>query len=160
MLKLYPDIKVSYAFKNRSFKTHIYSNEAYILLQSRIDQLDNLFITANEVEWYVITIIIHIRLREKCPFFSNEYVEYLKSFKFDSKNDVTLTLDNMTNQLSLDITGIWHKVILYEVPLLSLVTECFFQSVDKNWYIHTPLIITQDNGWSRGKGSIESPTAN
>lgn len=60
-------------------------------------------------------------------------MDYLASFKFESKKHVKLTFDKQTNELSLSISGIWHQVILYEVPLLSLVTECFFQSVDTNW---------------------------
>lgn len=54
MLELYPDIVVSFTFKNRSFKSHVYSEKAYTLLQSKIDQLDNLSVTVQELNWYAI----------------------------------------------------------------------------------------------------------
>lgn len=137
---MYPDIEVSYAFNNRSFKTHIYTIEAFNLLQTKVNQLDDLVMKSEEIEWYLLYRVLISRLKSNCAFFSPGFITYLKQFRFEAKKYVTLSFDKESHHLSITISGVWHQVILYEVPILALVTECFFKVVDTNWYIRPSYI--------------------
>ncbi|MFV0576177.1 MAG: nicotinate phosphoribosyltransferase [Vibrio sp.] len=54
------------------------------------------------------------------PFFKADYIEYLKTFQFKAANVVVA---EKNEQLAITITGKWLDVILWEVPLLAIVSE-------------------------------------
>ncbi|CAO3642824.1 unnamed protein product [Cunninghamella blakesleeana] len=69
----------------------------------------------------------------KLPIFDTDYVDYLKQFRFQPSKHIKINFDTKTQDLELDVTGLWHETILYEVPLLSLISESYFRFVDKDW---------------------------
>lgn len=69
----------------------------------------------------------------KLPFFDTDYVNYLKQFRYQPSKHIKINFDSKTQDLELEITGLWHETILYEVPLLSLISESYFRFVDKDW---------------------------
>ncbi|KAJ3057631.1 nicotinate phosphoribosyltransferase, partial [Quaeritorhiza haematococci] len=90
----------------------------------------------------------HTYLSKNCPYFTHEYLEYLRNFRYnpdyvhiDIKPDPlpsTTTTDSgdsaqRTGSLSLTIHGPWHATILFEVPLLALISETYFSHVDTDW---------------------------
>ena len=119
VLERFPDVDVSYRFTNRS-PDMIFSQEAFDSLKMNVDNLQFLKLTKEEID-YVRDI----------PFFKPMYVEYLRNFKFDP-SCVTLNL-TADVQLELDIAGKWHETILFEVPLLALISEIYFQHMDTDW---------------------------
>ncbi len=72
-------------------------------------------------------------LKQTCPYFSLEYMAFLKASRFDSKKHVKTTFDGATGQISIQIAGLWVETILYEVPLLALVSQTYFETVDMDW---------------------------
>ncbi len=54
------------------------------------------------------------------PFFTIDYLNWLKTFRFDPQQ---VAVSNHQGQLVLTITGPWIEVILWEVPLLALISE-------------------------------------
>lgn len=55
------------------------------------------------------------------PFFQEDYLTWFKSFRFNPEQvKVSVTDDG---QLAIRISGPWREVILWEVPLLALVSE-------------------------------------
>ncbi|QCI16029.1 nicotinate phosphoribosyltransferase [Buchnera aphidicola] len=56
------------------------------------------------------------------PFFKKEYLHWLKKFRY---NISQVKINNYHNQLHIHITGLWKEVILWEVPILSLISEIF-----------------------------------
>ncbi len=54
------------------------------------------------------------------PFFQSDYLEWLKSFRFDP-SQVQVTNDK--GRLKIRITGLWYQTILWEVPLLAVISE-------------------------------------
>ena len=80
-------------------------------------------------------------LRTTCTYLSEAYLGYLKTFKFRPKEQVRLSFhpDSDTGQdsdagaISLEIEGKWLETILYEIPLLALVSEVYFKFVDRDW---------------------------
>ncbi|ARC54772.1 nicotinate phosphoribosyltransferase [Candidatus Riesia sp. GBBU] len=57
---------------------------------------------------------------KKFPFFSLDYLDWLKNFRFDSSQ---IKIKKVNGEVSLKIYGNWRDVILWEVPILSLVSE-------------------------------------
>ncbi|QCI21655.1 nicotinate phosphoribosyltransferase [Buchnera aphidicola (Hyadaphis tataricae)] len=55
-------------------------------------------------------------------FFKQEYLSWLKSFRYDVSQ---VTINNYQGQLKIRISGSWKEVILWEVPILALISEIF-----------------------------------
>jgi nicotinate phosphoribosyltransferase len=122
VFKLYRDINVEYTFRNRGKQK--YSKEAYDLLTTRINQLDSLALTQSELDYLT-----------SLTYFSADYLSYLSSFRFNA-NHVNAQFNNQTLDLSIKISGKWIDTILYEVPLLALVSQCYFETIDTDWDYH------------------------
>ena len=120
VLELFPDAHVEYRFINRGRQRF---NENFLKDIRKI--LDGHFpyimLTDEEYSWR----------RSACPFFKPMYLEYLKNYRFDpSEVRVELTEDS---NLDLRIKGPWHSAILWEVALMSTVSELYFSTVEKSW---------------------------
>jgi nicotinate phosphoribosyltransferase len=61
----------------------------------------------------------------KLPVFRNDYLNWLYRFRFDYKQ-VQIEKDGSGN-LSIVIQGLWREVILWEVPLLAIISEIAHQ---------------------------------
>jgi len=59
--------------------------------------------------------------------FGDDYLEYLSDFRFQP-DTVAWKLDR-AGELSIEVEGPWEEVILWEVPLLALVSELYFTRV-------------------------------
>ncbi|EQB7290431.1 nicotinate phosphoribosyltransferase [Escherichia albertii] len=69
----------------------------------------------------------HLRLQDDeylwlsaLPFFKTDYLNWLRDFRFNPEQ-VTVTNDN--GKLNIRLTGPWREVILWEVPLLAVISE-------------------------------------
>src|SRR5690606_25827500 len=58
------------------------------------------------------------------------YIEYLKSYRFDP-NELDVKLND--GSLEIIITGKWYRTILWEVPLMALISELYFIIDDTKW---------------------------
>ncbi|XRX42797.1 MAG: nicotinate phosphoribosyltransferase [Buchnera aphidicola (Eriosoma harunire)] len=68
------------------------------------------------------------------PYFKLEYLNWLKDFRF---NVSQVKINNYRNELHIIVTGLWKEVILWEVPILSLVSEI----VNRDRYPHVDEIV-------------------
>ncbi|ALD15303.1 nicotinate phosphoribosyltransferase [Buchnera aphidicola (Aphis glycines)] len=59
------------------------------------------------------------------PFFKKEYLHWLKNFRYNIKQ---VKVNNHHGQLRIRISGLWKEVILWEVPILSLISEIFHKN--------------------------------
>jgi nicotinate phosphoribosyltransferase len=66
-------------------------------------------------------------------FFDAAYVDYLTNFCYKPAEHVKVDFDPHTGDLELEVSGLWHETILYEVPLLALISESYFRFVDQDW---------------------------
>ncbi|KAA1184346.1 nicotinate phosphoribosyltransferase [Photorhabdus heterorhabditis] len=55
------------------------------------------------------------------PFFKADYLNWLKTFRFNPQQ-VNISVTG-AGQLAIRISGLWHEVIMWEVPLLALISE-------------------------------------
>ena len=54
------------------------------------------------------------------PFFKRDYLDWLKSFRY---NPQQVKVRNHAGKLDIRISGPWREVIMWEVPLLALISE-------------------------------------
>ncbi|REF28730.1 nicotinate phosphoribosyltransferase [Xenorhabdus cabanillasii] len=79
-------------------------------LRHQINMMADLALTEREAEYL-----------SSLPFFKQDYLDWFKTFRFNSEQvDVSVT---DKGQLAIRISGLWRDVILWEVPLLALISE-------------------------------------
>ncbi|OFC61056.1 nicotinate phosphoribosyltransferase [Candidatus Erwinia dacicola] len=54
------------------------------------------------------------------PFFKADYLNWLRSFRYDPRQ---VSVRNHHDKLDIRISGPWREVIMWEVPLLALISE-------------------------------------
>lgn len=72
---------------------------------------------------------IENHLFEKLPFFDPTYRYYLRSYRYDP-SEVTIKQDG--GKLYVDVEGLWHKTIFWEVPLMALISELYFKMTNQD----------------------------
>ena len=119
VLQLYPDTIAEYRFTNRGSQR--FNKEFLEELQNQINSMSSLKLQDDEYLW----------LKENIDYFPPQYLEYLKNYRYDpSQVSISLTEDN---NLDLKIRGPWRDTILYEVPVMSLISQIYFEKIDTDW---------------------------
>lgn len=54
------------------------------------------------------------------PFFRQDYLNWLSNFRYDPQQ---VTIDHLNGRLRIRIAGPWREVIMWEVPLLAVISE-------------------------------------
>ena len=85
--------------------------------------LGNLRITQEEIQW----------LRKNCSYLPDAYLDYLQLFRVYPEKQVDLQYNEETRDISIIMHGRWIDTILYEIPVLALVSESYFRFVDRDW---------------------------
>jgi nicotinate phosphoribosyltransferase len=73
------------------------------------------------------TAEIEEHLNSQIPWFDSRYFKYLRDYRFDPE-EVTVLQEGTS--LRVNIEGLWHKAILWEVPLMACISELYFQMYD------------------------------
>lgn len=126
VLHHFPDVQASYSFTNRDKKT-LFSRDCFDRLQTSVSQFRNIFLTQEEREW----------LQTICPYFTTAYLNYLFAYRFKPEQ-VFITFEPTTcnatlGNLSIEIAGPWAETILWEVPLMAVLSQCYFETVAIDW---------------------------
>jgi nicotinate phosphoribosyltransferase len=120
VLELYPEVTAEYRFKNRG--EHKFNSKFLkYLKQEIINNFSHLSLSDEEYLW----------LKNNIPYLKPQYIEYLKNYRFNT-DQVNIDLDK-NNNLQLSIKGLWRDTILWEVPLMALISELYFKIIDVNW---------------------------
>lgn len=118
--ELYPNVKVKYKFYNRR-KTDKFTPEFLVALKEGIQDMTKLALTLEEKEW----------LAKNYTFLKPTYLEYLFSYRFNPDElKINLTDDG---ELEIEIEGYWRSTILWEVPLMALISETYFNVIGNDW---------------------------
>ncbi|KAG1462525.1 hypothetical protein G6F56_005500 [Rhizopus delemar] len=115
------DIPVVYQFTNRE-KELALNAKAVDWLQKQINDMEFLTLTETEREYL-----------SSFPYFHQDYLDFLYQYRFKPKEQVKITFNEATHDFELEIAGNWIDTILYEVPLLALISESYFRFVDQDW---------------------------
>jgi len=112
LLKLgFGSVPVVYKFKCRTKKVDF--SKAYHDIVYQIDCLKDLSISEQELEFM-----------KSLRYFSPDYLCFLKQFRYDP-DYVTTQLNKETGELDIIIAGPWFHTILFEVPILAIVSESY-----------------------------------
>ncbi|KAF1810383.1 nicotinate phosphoribosyltransferase [Eremomyces bilateralis CBS 781.70] len=129
ILRYFPDIEATYHLTNRTPNMKL-SRTAVQWLQKQIDRLANIRLTPDEFQFLGAT----------CPYLNQAYLAYLEQFQFKPSEQVSLKFhaessegDEELGGIELKISGRWIETILYEIPLLALVSEAYFKFRDRDW---------------------------
>jgi nicotinate phosphoribosyltransferase len=114
--KLYPDAIAKYEYINRGNTK--FPNGFDLELHREINQM-SLLALSKESEMFI---------RKKCYYFDPSYVELLKEYRFDP-GEVNISLAN--GNLKVEIEGYWYRTVLWEVPILAIISELYNQ-MNKN----------------------------
>lgn len=123
VLHLYPDAVVKYKFNNRN-KTMKFNTVFLSRLKQEIESMSTISLEKEEKEF----------LRNNHPELKESYINYLSNYRFNPK-EVTCELDTDGN-LEIDINGKWYSTILWEVPLMAVISELYFELCDTDWIMN------------------------
>lgn len=110
--KLYPNAWVKYRFTDRSGTE--YPEGFARELRNRVNKMGTMSLTEDD----------RASFRYQCPFIDDVYFDFLRGYRFDP-NEVTIEQDG--GKLSIEIEGRWYRTILWEVPLLAMVSELYHE---------------------------------
>jgi len=119
VLQLYPDAIANFEFTSRNNSK--FTAQFCVELQNAIDLMGNIRLANHEFE-YLNTL----------KFISPSYSAYLQNYRFDP-SEVKIIHNAENESFKLTVTGPWHHTILWEVPLLALISETYFEVCDKKW---------------------------
>lgn len=114
-----PSVPVKYTFINRRPEGKFTDDFIYYFYR-QLEEMSKLQLTDDEANW----------LCQRCPWLGIEYIAFLRGFRFDH-NEVSAKLED--GELRLEIGGTWDRTILWEVPLMAIISELFFLYCDNNW---------------------------
>ncbi len=117
--RLYPKVRVKYRFTDRRPKGN-WTTEALLALKKKIKDLRKLRLTAEERQY----------CEANFPWMSPDYWTYLANYRFNPK-EVKVWIEK--GNLKLEIAGRWCRTILWEVKLLALISETYYEHIDTNW---------------------------
>lgn len=149
VLKYFSDVEVKYKFTNRT-PAMKFSRASIRWLRSQIDKLANVTLSSEELQY----------LRETCTYFNEPYLRYMETFRLNPKKQVHLSFrpisdtgsDDDLGDIDLQIVGLWVETIPYEIPLLALISECYFRFMDRDWCYDGQFERAKDKGLKLLKG--------
>lgn len=112
IMRCFPDLEVEYTLIIRKKRQFPDCFDHAIL--GGIGLLSELSLTKREEEF----------LENRCPFLSPMYIDYLRGYRFDPAE---VKVIQQGDQIKLKIRGYWFRTVLWEVPLMALISEMFFE---------------------------------
>ncbi|WP_347254565.1 nicotinate phosphoribosyltransferase [Leminorella grimontii] len=100
-------------------------------IRQQIALMENLSLTEEEY-----------RYLSSLPFFKQDYLTWLKSFRFDASQ---VQVTNRHGRLEIRISGLWYEAILWEVPLLAVISETIHRHRTPETGVESALSHLQEN---------------
>lgn len=119
VLQCFPKVPVKYKFINR--RGTPFTHNFGPMLQEQINHMADLRLTEDERSFLAVA----------CPFLGIEHLSYLKDYRYDP-SEVSIKWDE-SGRLEVEVAGLWERTILWEVPLMALISELYFMFCDTNW---------------------------
>ena len=123
------NVPVEYDFINRRPEGK-FTQEFMDRFNQEIESMSKLALTNAEGDW----------LESSVSFLGHPYVEYLRNYRYDP-SEINAYLEN--GDLRLKIKGSWERAIMWEVPLMAIISELYFATCDKDWTWNEEVQIAQ-----------------
>ncbi|AHM63349.1 nicotinate phosphoribosyltransferase [Flammeovirgaceae bacterium 311] len=111
VVKLFPRAKARYQFINRG--RHRFPAGFGDALRKAVDAMQELSLSLEEKSWLAAT----------CPYLDPTYLDFLQGFCYDP-GEVTIVQEG--EDLQVTVEGYWYRTILWEVPLMALISELYY----------------------------------
>ena len=121
---LYPRAEVQYEFINRGETK--FPEDFHIRLQHQVEKMADLKLHTDELRY----------LKETCYFLTPVYLDFLSHYRFSPDN---VAIEQSGGDLKIHISGPWYTTILWEVPLLAIISELYFGMV-------IPITLSREEG--------------
>lgn len=118
VVECFPEAIVTYEFKDRNGTK--YTNKFMNHFLDSLNAVQTLKLADPEYDY----------LGESAPFLKPHYREYVRNYRFNT-NEVQPSLND--GALRIGVGGYWHRTIYWEVPLLGLVSDAYFKTIDVDW---------------------------
>ncbi|USL94818.1 nicotinate phosphoribosyltransferase [Riemerella anatipestifer] len=112
VVKLFPTARVKYEFINRG--KHFFPEGFADELRKAVDSMAELKLTKEE----------KLYLQETCPYLALPYLDFLEGYHYDP-SEVKIVQEG--NDIKVSVEGLWYRTILWEVPLLALISELHYR---------------------------------
>lgn len=112
VFKLFPKAKAKYEFINRG--NHHFPSGFADALRTSVNSMAGLHLTREEKKY----------LRDTCPYLDPTYLDFLQGYRYDP-DEVIISQEGPN--LLVKITGYWYRTILWEVPIMSLISELYYK---------------------------------
>jgi nicotinate phosphoribosyltransferase len=111
VVKLFPRAKARYRFINRG--NHTFPEGFAEALQRSVNAMGGLKLTKEEKGW----------LAKTCPYLDPVYLDFLQGYCYDPQE---VKIEQTGGSLDIFIQGFWYRTILWEVPILCLISENYY----------------------------------
>lgn len=112
VIKLFPKAKARYEFINRG--KHVFPEGFAQELRESINHMGGLQLSKAEKDY----------LAQTCPYLDPTYFDFLQGYRYDPEE---VTIEQEGPNLTVKIAGYWYRTILWEVPIMSLISELFYK---------------------------------
>lgn len=110
--RLYPWAYVKYEFINRG-KSEFPEGFAE-RLKEEVASMANLKMTKEEKRY----------ITKRCYYFDPVFIDFLEGYQYDPTE---VKISQNGGELKVDIEGYWYRTVLWEVPLMAIISELYFQ---------------------------------
>ncbi|MDH6305022.1 nicotinate phosphoribosyltransferase [Parabacteroides sp. PF5-5] len=111
--RLYPWAYVRYEFMNRGGT--LFPKGFAERLREEVKALSSLRMTKEEKAY----------ISKRCYFFDPVFIDFLEGYRYNP-DEVHITQDE-EGHLEVMVEGYWYRTVLWEVPLMAIISELYFQ---------------------------------
>ncbi len=112
VVHLFPRSKARYCFINRG--QHSFPPGFAEALRTSVTSMHALQLTKDEKKFLV----------ESCPYLPPAYLDFLEGYRYDPGE---VHIEQNGDAVSVTVEGYWYRTILWEVPLLSIISELYYR---------------------------------
>ena len=112
VVKLFPSVKGRYEFINRG--KHEFPEGFGKAMQEAVNQMSRLRLSKEEKNF----------LKTSCPYLNPAYIDFLEGYQYDPSE---VQISQVGKDLEVRVEGYWYRTILWEVPLLSMISELYYK---------------------------------
>ena len=116
VINLFPKSRVKYRFINRG--NHRLPPGFAAFLQASVNNMAHLKLTPAEKEFLSLT----------CPYLDPTYLDFLQGYQY---NPAEVVIEEINGEVNISIEGYWYRAILWEVPLLCLISETYYKLLNQ-----------------------------
>ncbi len=112
VMQLFPDVQARYTFINRG--KHTFPEGFGEALKKQIIRMAELRLTKEEQKY----------LAKNCPYLNAAYLDLLAGYQYDPGE---VHIEQKGKDLTVTVEGHWFRTILWEVPILFLISELYYR---------------------------------